>query len=99
MRCVGIHNLLLRLHTFVGELKIYLKPHYLMQSSITTTKKQCSGDQWSSVIPSLISTSMGGAVIGGTIAHISGALAGGAFGIVIALCSEYRTRKASITRN
>jgi len=42
---------------------------------------------------------MGGAVIGGTIAHISGALAGGAFGIVIALCSEYRTRKASITRN
>ncbi|WP_090382583.1 hypothetical protein [Dyadobacter sp. SG02] len=64
-----------------------------MQSSITTTKKQCSGNHWSSAIPSLISTSMGGAVIGGSIAHISGALAGGAFGIFIALCSEYQNRK------
>lgn len=67
-----------------------------MQSSITTTKKQCSGDQWSSLIPSLISTSMGGAVIGGSIANISGALVGGAFGIFIALCSEHKNSKASI---
>jgi hypothetical protein len=64
-----------------------------MQSSITTTKKQCSGDQWSSLIPSLISTSMGGAVIGGSIANISGALVGGAFGIFIGLCSEYQNKK------
>lgn len=66
-----------------------------MQSSITTTKKQCSGDQWTSLVPSIISTSMGGAVIGGSIANISGALAGGAFGIFIALCSEYKNNKAS----
>lgn len=64
-----------------------------MQSSITT-KKQCGGDQWTSIVPSLISTSMGGAVIGGTLANIAGALAGGAFGIFIALCSEYQSKKA-----
>lgn len=69
-----------------------------MQSSITTTKKQCE-DQWTSVVPSLISTSMGGAVIGGNIANISGALAGGAFGIFIALCSEYKKRKTSTIKN
>jgi hypothetical protein len=39
---------------------------------------------------------MGGAVIGGSIANISGALAGGAFGIFIALCSEYKNNKASV---
>lgn len=70
-----------------------------MQSSITTTKKQCSGDQWSSLIPALISTSMGGAVIGGSIAHISGALVGGAFGIFIALCSEHKNNKTSASKN
>lgn len=70
-----------------------------MQSSITTTKKHCSGDQWSSLVPSLISTSMGGAMIGGSIANISGALAGGAFGVFIALCSEYKNSKASFTKN
>ncbi|MBO9616266.1 MAG: hypothetical protein J7619_26465 [Dyadobacter sp.] len=70
-----------------------------MQSSITTTKKQCSGDEWSSLVPSLISTSMGGAVIGGSIANISGALAGGAFGIFIALCSEYKSARTSTTKN
>lgn len=70
-----------------------------MQSFITTTKKQCSGDQWSSLIPSIISTSMGGAVIGGSIANISGALAGGAFGVFIALCSEYKRSKPSITEH
>lgn len=63
-----------------------------MQSSITT-KKQCGGDQRTSLVPSLISTSMGGAVIGGTIANMAGALAGGAFGIFIALCSEYQSKK------
>jgi hypothetical protein len=39
---------------------------------------------------------MGGAVIGGSIANISGALAGGAFGIFIALCSECKNNKASV---
>lgn len=68
-----------------------------MQSSITTVKKQCSGDQWTSLVPALISTSMGGAVIGGSIANISGALAGGAFGIFIALCSEYKGNAPSAT--
>lgn len=70
-----------------------------MQSSITTTKKQCSEAHWSSLVPSLISTSMGGAVVGGSIANISGALVGGALGIFIALCSEYKNSKSSITRN
>ncbi|MET7253657.1 hypothetical protein ACWKW6_00815 [Dyadobacter jiangsuensis] len=70
-----------------------------MQSSITTTKKQCSGAQWSSLVPSLISTSMGAAVVGGSIANISGALVGGVFGVFIALCSGYKNSKASITRN
>lgn len=70
-----------------------------MQSSITTTKKQCNGAQWSSAIPSLISTSMGGAVIGDSIANISGALVGGAFGVFIALCSEYQSRKAATTND
>jgi len=70
-----------------------------MQSSISTTKKQCSGDQWTSLVPSLISTSMGGAVIGGSIANISGALAGGAFGVFIALCSAYQNRKAATTND
>lgn len=70
-----------------------------MQSSITTTKKQCGGDQWSSFVPSIISTSMGGAVIGGSIANMSGALVGGAFGIFIALCSEYKSSKTSATEN
>jgi uncharacterized protein YcfJ len=69
-----------------------------MQSSITTTKKQCCGGQWSSLIPSIISTSMGGAVIGGSIANISGALAGGAFGVFIALCSEYQNKR-TVTSN
>jgi hypothetical protein len=66
-----------------------------MQSSINTSKKQHTGDQWSSLVPSLISTSLGGAVIGGSIANISGALAGGAFGVFIAICSEYRNSKIS----
>lgn len=70
-----------------------------MQSYIPTIKKQCDGDQWTSLIPSLISTSMGGAVIGGSIAKISGALAGGAFGIFIALCSEYKNNNASISKD
>lgn len=62
-----------------------------MQSSITTTKKQCSGDQRTSLIPTLISTSMGGAVIGGSIANISGALAGGAFGISLRFALNTKT--------
>lgn len=70
-----------------------------MQSSITATKKQCSGDRWATLVPSLISTSMGGAVVGGTIASISGALAGGAFGFFIALCSEYQIGKSSTIKN
>ncbi|WP_342087988.1 hypothetical protein [Dyadobacter sp. OTU695] len=69
-----------------------------MQSSIPTIKKQCDGNQWATLIPSLISTSMGGAVIGASIANISGALAGGAFGIFIALCSEYKSNKALISK-
>ena len=42
---------------------------------------------------------MGGAVIGGSIANMSGALVGGAFGIFIALCSEYKSSKTSATEN
>ncbi|ACT96750.1 hypothetical protein Dfer_5560 [Dyadobacter fermentans DSM 18053] len=61
--------------------------------------KQTTLNMQSSIIPSVISTSMGGAVIGGSIAHISGALVGGLFGIFIALCSEYQNKKTSSTSN
>ncbi|GGM84488.1 hypothetical protein GCM10010967_15440 [Dyadobacter beijingensis] len=70
-----------------------------MQSSIVTSKKQCSGEQWSSLVPAVISTSFGGAVIGGSIAQLTGALVGGAFGIFIAFCSEYKHNKTATAKN
>lgn len=66
-----------------------------MQSTTVTSHKQCDDTQWVSLIPSLISTSLGGAVVGGSIAQMTGALAGGAFGIIIGLCSAYRISRTS----
>nr|WP_295928202.1 hypothetical protein [uncultured Dyadobacter sp.] len=70
-----------------------------MQSSVTDSKQTLSGDRFSSLTPSLISTSLGGAVLGGSVGHITGALLGGAFGIIIALFSEYRNTPVPTKKN
>lgn len=48
--------------------------------------------EWSAFVPSAISTSFGGAVIGGTFANVPGALIGGAAGVVVALIAELSPR-------
>lgn len=68
-----------------------------MQSS--NSKQSLSNERASSFAPALISTSLGGAILGGSLANMTGALLGGAFGIVIAIYSEYRNSRISTQKN
>jgi len=50
--------------------------------------------EWSSLFPSVLSTSFGGAIIGGTFGNVSGAIIGGAAGIFVAIWSELSSKAA-----